>query len=196
MEFREFVDIFIKDRKVFTGVMLGCGIAAALVFWFQREGYQATLVLNVTRAGSVETSEYRYDQFYRLQADERFADTVVRWLESPALKHAVDAEAPGQEGLIRKLKAVRLSSQMIEVTYEAASPQAFGKYATAITRVVNRESAKLNEQAKAADWFIVVAGDPVTRSTKVGLAPLVIGGLLTGIVLAFWTVLVRRYWKG
>lgn len=195
MELREFADIFIKDRKVFFGIILGCVVLSMLVFRFQPEGYQATVSLNVTRGGAIETSDYRYDQFYRLQADERFADTVVRWIAAPALKEAIDAEAGVQSGVIRDLKAVRLSSQMIEVTYEASSPAAFGKYAAAIARVINHESAKLNEQAKATDWFIVTEGVPAIGSAKLGFAPMAAGGLFTGVFLAFWTVLVRRYWK-
>ncbi len=195
MELREFVDIFIKDRKVFSGIILGCIVLSVLMFRFQPEGYQATVSLNVTRGGAVETSDYRYDQFYRLQADERFADTVVRWIAAPALKDAIDAEAGVQGGVIRDLKAARLSSQMIEVTYEASSPQALGKYATAIARVINRESAELNEQAKAADWFIVAEGVPAVGNAKLGFASMATGGLFVGVFLAFWTVLVRRYWK-
>lgn len=195
MELRQFIDIFIKDRKVFFGIILGCIVLSVLMFRFQPEGYRAMVSLNVTREGAIETSDYRYDQFYRLQADERFADTVVRWIAAPALKEAIDAEAGVQGGVIRDLKAARLSSQMIEVTYEASSPQAFGKYAVAIATVINRESAELNEQAKAADWFIVAASDPAIGSTKLGFASMTAGGLFTGVFLAFWIVLVRRYWK-
>lgn len=195
MELREFVGVFVKDRKVFFGIILGCVVLGMLVFRFQPERYQATVSLNVTRGGAVETVDYRYDQFYRLQADERFADTVVRWIAAPAVKGDIDAEAGVPDGAIRDLEVVRLSSQMIEVTYTASSPAAFGKYAAAIAKVINRESASLNESAKAQDWFIVVSGDPAVGDARIGFWPMAAGSLFAGVFLAFWTVLARRYWK-
>lgn len=195
MELKEFVAIFSKDRRVFFGIILGCIVLGMLVFRFQPERYQATLSLNVTRGGAVATDEYRYDQFYRLQADERFADTVVRWIAAPDIRGDIDDEAGVKAGVIRNLEAKRLSSQMIAVTYEARSGEAFGRYAKAVATVVNRESASLNEQAKASDWFIVAAGDPAVGDARIGFAPLALGGLFAGLFLAFWTVLVRRYWR-
>lgn len=195
MELREFVGVFVRDRKVFSGIILGCVIFGMLVFRFQPERYEATVSLNVTRAGSVETVDYRYDQFYRLQADERFADTVVRWIAAPAVKRHIDAEAGVAGSVIRDLEAVRLSSQMIEVTYTASSPASFGKYAAAIALVINRESASLNESAKAQDWFMVVSGDPAIGDARIGFWRMAAGSLFSGVFLAFWTVLARRYWK-
>lgn len=195
MELREFIGIFAKDRKVFFGIVLGAFILGVLVFRFQPNRYQATLLLNVTRGGSVETSDYRYDQFYRLQADERFADTVVRWLGAPRMRADIAAKAGGVAPF-SNFSVKRLSSQMIEVSYLSGTSVHFKEYATALTDRVNAETAKLNEAARDADWFTVIADEPVIADAKWSFLPLAIGSLALGIFVGFWTVLVRRYWKG
>lgn len=195
MEFREFIGIFAKDRKVFFGIILGVILLGALVFRFQPDRYQATLLLNVTRSGSAETSDYRYDQFYRLQADERFADTVVRWLGAPRIRTDIAAKA-GVMAPFSNFSAKRLSSQMIEVSYVSGTSARFREYATALADRVNLETAKLNESAKDTDWFMVIADEPVIADAKWPFLPLVIGSFAFGVFIAFWTVLVRRYWRG
>lgn len=195
MELREFIGIFAKDRRVFFGIILGCVVLGMLAYRFQPDRYQATLSLNVTRGGAVATDGYRYDQFYRLQADERFADTVVRWIAAPDIRKDIDSEAGVKDGVIRNLEGKRLSSQMIAVTYEARSGEVFGRYAKAIVTVINRESAALNEEAEAPDWFIVIAGDPAVGDARIGFVPLSLGSLFAGLFFAFWSVLVRRYWR-
>jgi hypothetical protein len=194
MELKEFIGIFAKDRKVFFGIILGMIVLGSLVFRFQPDRYQASLILNVTRGGSIVTPDYRYDQFYRLQADERFADTVVRWLGAPRIRADIAAKAGGMSPL-SGFTAKRLSSQMIEVTYVAGTPARFREYASALAVVVNAESVRLNEQAKDADWFIVVADEPVIASAKIPFAMLFLGSLALGLFTAFWVVLIRRYWK-
>lgn len=48
--------------------------------------YTTVLSLHVGRVhNETQAEEYHYDDFYRLQADERFADTLVRWLASPSI---------------------------------------------------------------------------------------------------------------
>ena len=164
------------------------------MFRFQPDRYQATLVLNVTRSGTVPSSDYRYDQFYRLQADERYADTIVEWLKTPRMRADIDAKA-GLAKPFASLAAKRLSSQMMTVTYVNGTPARFKEYAMALTAAVNAESAKLNEQAKDADWFTVVADDPVVASANLSLAILLAGGFAFGLLVAFWMVLIRRYWR-
>ncbi len=122
MEFKEWLDIFRKRTRMMITVILGCIAVGVLWYVFQPRGLAADLTLNVTRIGSQETSDYKYDDFYRLQADERFADTVVRWLGSPRIVSDIystahlDADSLGLSGLNKAFKSERLSSQMIRVT--------------------------------------------------------------------------------
>ncbi len=196
MELRSFINIFAKDKGVFFSGIFIAVLFGILFFHFQGDRYLATLSVNVTRSGPpAGMAEYQYDQFYRLQADERFADTVVRWLLTPSMRSAIGRAAGVEKNEIWGLEAKRLSSQLVEVTYEASSPEKFGAYAEAITQTLNRESAALNKEAQAKDWFVVIASPPSVEDARYELMPIVLGSFFLGLFVSFWTVLVRWYWK-
>ena len=93
MEFKEYMAIFKRHARVFWLVVLGCVVVSVIWQQNQRAVYQATLLINIGRGSVQNTEQYTYDNFYRLQADERFADTVVRWLGSPRIVEDIYADA-------------------------------------------------------------------------------------------------------
>lgn len=194
MELREFVNIFVDRKKLFVGVLLGFMLLGLAAYRFQPERYEAAFLLGVSRTGYEETDDYRYDQFYRLQADERFADTVVRWMAAPSVRaEMISLGAP--ESVVATLSAKRLSSQMIDVRYSVPNGKEFGKAKEAIVSALNKETEKLNAETKDPNWFTVVAGDPVVSDARVSLRIAFGGGAAAGLFFAFWTVLLVRYWK-
>ncbi|MEI9966798.1 MAG: hypothetical protein WDN67_04160 [Candidatus Moraniibacteriota bacterium] len=140
MELREYLDIIWRDRRFLGGVFL-LGLALGLlVFLFQPVRFQGSLLLNIGRSVSAQapvSGEYTYDDFYRLQADERFADTVVRWLQSPRIiedinhEFAAHMEGPGA----KSFHASRLSSQVVEVTFTHPNPHALAPLSDALVTV-------------------------------------------------------------
>jgi hypothetical protein len=85
MDLREFLRLFWKERVLFSGTVAVFVATGFVVQLLQPIRFAAEITMNVARSGVRTTTEYAYDDFYRLQADERFADTVVRWLESPRI---------------------------------------------------------------------------------------------------------------
>mgnify|MGYP003512059204 FL=1 len=172
--------------------------------WQRDQGvsYQATLLLNIGRAGVSETTDYTYDSFYRLQADERFADTVVRWLTTPRVVEDIYYESRlNPTGLDAKalgavFSAGRLSSQMITVKYGGADPKVLEELARSAVTVLNRYTDTLNTEAREKSWFVVIGSDPVIRERHIS-PELALGvGLVLGLFVGFWLVLIRHYWSG
>ena len=193
MEFRDFCHIFFTRRNLFFGVVFGFVILSLLVFRFQPMRYESDLLINVARSGMRETTEYTYDQFYRLQADERFADTVVRWLEEPSILEEIRSRAEASDLAIEALSANRLSSQVIHVRYRARRESDFGRMAEAVPAALNEASARINEASQNPDWFILVADEPVTRDARWSFGILLGLGIFFGAFFAFWTVLLSWY---
>lgn len=194
MELREFIAIFIDQKKLFFGVFIGCIVVGLAAFRFQPERYEAALLLNVSRTGYEITNAYRYDQFYRLQADERFADTVVRWVTAPSVRaEMISLGAPRR--VIVSLTAKRLSSQMIDVRYFAPSIEECGNAKNAIVSALNKEAEKLNTEAGDPNWFTIIADEPVVSDARMPLRIALGGGMVAGLFLAFWAVLLARYFK-
>lgn len=201
MEFREYIAIFRKHSGMFWLSVIIFVAGAFLWQGNQPERYQATLLLNIGRIGTEETADYTFDSFYRLQADERFADTVVRWLGSPRVVEDIYVAAglePSTIG-IRDLKsafsAKRLSSQMIEVGFSGADRETLEKISTASIVVLNRYAESLNRDDRSESWFMVIGDDPVIRDARVGLASALVIALVFGIFIGFWMAFVRHYFS-
>lgn len=195
MELREFVKIFVERKKLFFGVFFGFVVSALLFFRFQPEKYEAALLLNVARTGYAETADYRYDQFYRLQADERFADTVVRWLEASSIRNEIHLLSDAPDAVVGTIRAKRLSSQVIDVRYHAEGTKELSGVDEAIVSALNHETGKLNESAKDPSWFSVVADRPVVSDARIPFWKTFAAGVAAGLFFAFWAALLSWYWK-
>ncbi len=201
MELYEYIVILRKKQRIFW-VTLGVIVCVALV-WQVTQGvrYGATLLLNISRSGSQQTSDYTYDGFYRLQADERFADTVVRWIGSPRgaediLRDAgIETQSYGTNDLARFFNAGRLSSQVIRVEYMTTSEGVAEKISTGVTKVLNQYTDELNRGGKDPSWFTIEGSDPVIRDARVPLWKALAVSVALGVFFGFWFAMFVEYWE-
>ncbi len=193
MELKKFVQIFYQERKIFLGMGLGVFALGLAIFYGQPTYYKTSLMLNVTRQGTQKTEDYRFDEFYRLQADERFGDTVVRWLSAPRLKEDICQQVG--KGCSHNIKARRLSSQYIEVVYKTKQKEAGYKEAQAIVKVLQEETKRLNKDQKNEDWFTLVANQPLVERGNWKWSKVILLNFLIGLLVGFWSVLIKYYWQ-
>lgn len=195
MELKEVIKIFWKYRITFLAVT-ALVVAVAFAWHFLLpQNYATSLMLNVTRSGTQQTGEYAYDDFYRLQADERFADTVVRWLGDS--RTIVDIYSAAKVSLhpSESLRAKRLSSQMISVTYAAPTIEDAKKVSKSIVETLNKQTEELNKLQKQETWFVILGSEPVITVAGWPLFKIFVAALLFGMFLAFWAVLGRHYFE-
>ncbi len=201
MEFRELVLLFRRDARAFFIAVLACLLVGFVWQRLQPVTYDADLLLNVARTGSQTTAAYKYDGFYRLQADERFADTLVRWLSAPRVVEDIFAEAEVSQESARPFLmrgvfvAERLSSQAVRVRYRTTARPAALRLAEGMVTVLERETAALNQGGKDETWFAVTGGEPVVTDGRTPLSFALLISLLIGLFVGVWTVLVRHYWR-
>jgi capsular polysaccharide biosynthesis protein len=196
MEFKAIIAIFRKHKQSFWITVAVCIVIGIIGQRLQTDAVASNLTLNVTRLGAEKTADYQFHSFYRLQADERFADTIVRWIASPRLVADIASEAHlnSDDGAFsRTIKAERLSSQMIQMTYHAKDASAAQKIAQAIVKRVNIEADTLNADQQEASWFAVVGDEAVVRDARLNLTIALALSLVIGVFLGFWTVLLRHY---
>ncbi len=199
MELKDYINIFKQQVKVF-GIVVAIGVLGAVAWQKnQPENYQATLLLNIGRRGVQNTQQYQYDGFYRLQADERFADTVVRWFGSPRVVEDIytAAELGLKNSAARNLKnifsAKRLSSQMLEITYTNPDVRALAKISQSAVQVLNRYAASLNQENTQQSWFIIIGSDPVIRDARVPLPLSVAVAFALSVFAGFWIAILTHY---
>lgn len=199
MELKELIAVFQKKAYFFLAIVFIFIVAA--LFWQknQPETFRATLLINIGRTSVSEAPDYTYDSFYRLQADERFADTVVRWLSTPRVVEDIYKEAHldpaylGLKDLANVFVAGRLSSQMISVKYGSENRKIIEQLATATVTVLNRYADTLNTEEKSKNWFVIIGSEPVIRDSRVGLNQALAVGLILGLFVGFWLVVLRHY---
>jgi uncharacterized protein involved in exopolysaccharide biosynthesis len=201
MDLTEYIDIFRKQARAF-GLIVALSVAIAFAWQgLQPKSYDVTLLLNIGRSSEQQTTEYTYDSFYRLQADERFADTVVRWLQSPRVVEDIYAEAKidtdtiGLRGLRSAFSGKRFSSQMIEVAYGSRNERQATELSRAITTVLSRYTESLNKENSELGWFAVIGSDPVIRDGRMSLPIALSVGAALGVFFGFWGVLLRHYFR-
>lgn len=205
MELKEFLKIFIDYKNTFFGIIVFFMLFGVVYFFVQPEVYKASLTLNISRGSKSEVKEYSYDDFYRLQADERFADTVVRWLGSPWVVRGIlnecdfvksDSNLSFNDKQLRGFfSAGRMSSQVIDVTFIVSDVDHAMEISDSIKKNVNLETEKLNDKQKQLRWFVVLGDDPVVTSNEKELLFLLALTGMMGLFVGFVVVMFRYYWN-
>ena|SRR3989344_1054564 len=193
MELKEYIELFRKEKKSFWITVVAVVLVGVFVFLFQPQTVKTTITVNVSRTGVQETQEYAYDGFYRLQADERFADTVVRWLQSPRVVKDIYSEA--RVAKERPIKGERLSSQVIRVRFISDAQEDAQKIATVTMLELKRQTENLNQFQQQKNWFVLLGDAPVIEDHTVSLRFILVLSLFLGLFLGMWTVAIRHYLK-
>lgn len=201
MELKEYLAIIKSNFKLFGSVIAIVILASFSYFYLKSISYEVSLVLNITRSGAQKSDQYKFDDFYRLQADEKFAETLVQWITSPRLALDIwtrtgnNPENLNLKQLSKLFKAEKLSSQIVSVKFSAANPETAKKLADSIVAVISQETAALNQDQQEENWFQIRALNPVILISRVNPFLLFLASFAMGIFLGFWIVLVRHYFK-
>jgi len=195
MELREYYKILKSNIAVISYTV---AIAVIVAYaWSVRvsQSYNTSLLLNISRTSSQSTSDYRYDQFYRLQADDKFAETIVEWLKSPGVssdifeKAGISSDQKTRLDLSKSFKAEKLSSNLIGVKYSTETNDAAEKIAPAISAIISDKAKTLNSDARDPNWFQINASNLIIlkniQNLPLNLSVAALAGLFLGALLAF-----------
>lgn len=202
MELREFLRLLRKERKTFfITVFL---IVGGVIVWqtLKPDMYQTIVSLHIARTFDTnqKSDEYRYGDFYRLQADERFGDTIVRWLLSPGIvsdilkESGISPDETQYMNLSKKFKPKRLSSQFIEVRLSTSKKEEGRRIADGMRSILNKRTESLNvNSVEQNGWFVVIVDEPVTYLAVPNWRSIFIFSLSIGILMGVWVVIGKRY---
>jgi capsular polysaccharide biosynthesis protein len=195
MELREYYRILkLNISLVFYTILISI---VAVYAWSvkQSETYSASLLLNISRTETQSTGDYRYDQFYRVQADEKFAETIGEWLKMPGIVSEIMAKANiNQEGktvraLSKSFQADKMAPEIVEVRYSTASLDDAKEISDALGGVITEKVKGLNSEAKDPNWFSVAPSNLVIlkniQDLKINLILATVAGLFFGVLFAF-----------
>lgn len=204
MELKEYFLIIKKQFKLFILVLVVVVASVFLYFIFRPVFFETSLFLNITRAGNQVSEGYKYDNFYRLQADEKFAETIVQWLKSPRIVLDIKKEAEINNAeslnlnlnqLAKVFQADKLSAQVVSVKFSSPDKKIAEKLALAIPVVLEKNINQLNEDQKESTWFEIKADDSVIMKNNPDFGIIFLVSVAVGLFLGFWVALFRHYWQ-
>jgi capsular polysaccharide biosynthesis protein len=195
MELREYYKILKANISVIVYTVVIAVIVAYAWSVRTSQVYNASLLINISRSETQSTSDYRYDQFYRLQADDKFSETVTEWLKSPGVsqdifaKAGISSDQKTMRDLSKSFQAEKLSSNLISVRYSAELSEEAAKIAPAIESTLSDKTKNLNAAAKDPNWFQIDTSNLIVLKNihdlplNLGIAAL--AGLFLGALFAF-----------
>lgn len=201
MELKEYIQIIKQNIKIFFTVVVLIVLGSFAYLYLRPVSYSTTLTLDVTRQGSQNTPDYKFDDFYRLQADEKFAETIVQWLQSPRtvteiyLKSGINPEQLTLRQLTKYFKAEKLSSQMVAVRFSASNLNIARKISAALPEIISKNTERLNQNQKENTWFQVVPQEAVIIQNTFDPFLVFVITLAIGIFAAFWAAMIAHYIK-
>lgn len=199
MELKEYYKIIKHNASVLIYAVVIAVVAMYIWSNKQSETYSTSLVLNVGRIETQSTADYRYDQFYRIQADDKFADTISEWLKMPGVveeiseKAGLDSRSKSLRQLSKTFSADKMSPQIIEVRYSPASPDEAGKISGAIESVISEKIKALNSDARDPDWFKVDITNQITTKNTQDLRINLSIAALIGLALGIFSAFIKHY---
>lgn len=194
MEFREYLRIFKKQKNIIINSIVILAVLATALSLAKPESYDSDLILLISRNGTQETGDYKYDGYYAVQASDIFADNVSQWLGSASLakeiysRAGVESDSGTLKSLTKLFAAKKLSSQYVEVRYATADSQSAVKLARAIADVLGERAEALRTASSEEISFKIIYNDPLTikspNNLPLNIVLAILGGLFLGIFLA------------
>jgi len=195
MELREYYKILKSNISVVIYTVAVAIIASYAWSVRQSQVFSASLLLNISQTETQATSDYRYDQFYRLQAEDKFAETITFWLKSPGVaknifeKAGVSSDQKTMRGLSKSFQAEKMSSNIVSVKYSTETDKEAATISPAVASVISEKTKALNTDARDPNWFQVSASDLIilkdTQDLRINLGIAALVGLFIGTLLAF-----------
>jgi capsular polysaccharide biosynthesis protein len=199
MELKEYLRIIRKNLNLFLGVVLLVVLVSFGYFLLRPKTLKVALDFDVTRTGKEVTSEYQYDNFYRLQADDKFAETLVQWIKSPEMvaeilkKSGMEDKSDNLKTLTKFFSAEKVSPQVVTVSFLVRNYEEADRLGGAMEEALGKNIQNLNEEQNQENWFKLVKRGPIVRPNSFSPEIVLIISILFGVLLGFWIVMFKHY---
>ncbi len=200
MELKEYLKVLSKYRTTFIivwGSVILIGLLVASLF---SQKHKATFSIDITRDVQAEgVQEYDYDQFYRLEADDRFGKTIVQWFGDRAIVNQIELVAQKENDDFKNydfktdFRAEKLANSYLKVSFLVSDRKEVAPIFSATKKVLAEKVAEFNGGFNKQNRFKLVFNGPTIADTKISIVPLLIILIGSGFFIASFGVMLRRY---
>lgn len=194
MELKEYIAIFKKEKNTIGGAVLSVLVLALALSGLKGAFYDNDMLLLISRNGTQNTADYKYDGYYAVQASDIFSDNISQWLSSASvvseiyIRAKAENEMKSLKSFSKVFKADKLSSQYVRVRYSSKDRETAKNLARAMINVLQEKADLLSGASAEQIGFKVIYSDPLSVENKSDFllngVLAVIGGLFLGIFMA------------
>jgi len=189
---------FFKKHKFIWIFALLVALVAGFFGWYNIENFSVSMVLTISRLGTQETVDYKYDNYYALKASDEFGSTVVGWFKTPEIASAINRQAGAKSAksfgsLSQQFKAAKISPNLVEVRYGAQSQTSARQLALAIERVISDKVEQISLSSQSEVSFILIPGEPVIVKNSYDFLLNILAGFLIGLIFGFFAQVAKEY---
>jgi len=192
---------FLSKHKFIWIFAISVAIAAGFLAWWRGDNFSVSLALTISRQGTQESIDYKYDNYYALQASDEFGTTVAGWFKTPEIAKAINqkvginSSGSSLSALSGKFKAAKISPNLVEVRYGAKIESDAKKISQAIGQVISEKVSLINNSSNQGIAFLVIAGEPVIVKNTYNFWFNVLAGFLIGLVFGFFIKVAKEYFR-
>jgi capsular polysaccharide biosynthesis protein len=201
MELREYVHVARKYWLMIVIVTVVLVAGSLLFRSLQPTTYSASRALTLSRVNTQKTTDYKYDDYYAIQAVDLFNKTVAAWLQTPSdvldiyTDAGVSAPTESLNSLARVITTTKISPQVLQVDFVHGDKDQAQKIADSIVKIVQREVDKENKIETEQAYFHVDASNTVIVETPKFYALIAIVALLVGLFVSYNLALLLNYFS-
>ncbi|MDD2753594.1 MAG: hypothetical protein PHT44_03225 [Candidatus Portnoybacteria bacterium] len=176
-------------------------LAAGIFTWQGGNKFSVSLSLTISRAGTQNAVDYKYDSYYALKASDEFGSAVAGWFKTPEMAQAIYKNAgldPGSQnlaGLSRRFQAVKISPATVEVRFSAGSIDEAKTASYAIIGVAGDKANLLSSTSGRGVPFSVIGGEPVIIANSGDIWQNVAIGFFIGLIFGFFVKTGKEYFS-
>ena len=196
------LQIFQKYAKRYRAVLIFAlltALAAGFFTWRTGERYSVSLAVSVSRLGTQQASDYKYDSYYAMKASDEFGDTVAGWFKTPEMTAAVYKKANMKLGgtnlnnMARRFQASKISPNVVDVRFGVKTEEEGRNLALAMTGILQDKSSLLSSLSGQGIAFAAMTSEPVIVKNTYAIWWNALAGFLAGLVLGIFIRVAKEY---
>lgn len=206
MELKELIKIFVEYKKLFWTIIIVFIVIGCIYYVLQPKKFSVATTLNITRSITENTIkkqnfENDFSSLYRLQADEKIADSIVAWLKSPSIVLDIFKSLEKKSNIydIDDLASVynvnKISSGVVDIRFMINSEEHGKKQVSAIEKKLNKLLEEMIVENSTNSWFEVSLEEPVIYFYEKSLIFVLSISVAFGFFASFVIVILSHYIK-
>ena len=174
---------------------------SAGVFAWRGDRYSASLALTISRAGTQNAADYKYDNYYALKASDEFGGVVAGWFKTPEMTQVVYKKAnltlgaPSLAGLSRRFQAAKISPGTVEVRFGTGSESEAKILGQAIMNAATEKANFLSYFSGQGVAFSVLGNEPVIINNSSDIWRNIFVGLIVGLIFGGFVKVGKEHFR-